>query len=261
MVDSFDALVAFDGPSIQFESFRDLFGSLLVSDQGRVGRYQRELAVAVHAARHLDPEFIRVESFCEGAGARLSIAGNQMQVEALRERPWASQGITTQVHIRRPSNLLMAVLRKARDRPTREEELLSSHCRYARMSVNLNDRSLNVTRLGPWSVGATINRPTLQGGAPAPQLRLMRHLELTVDEPISGYLGLGKGPGGFLLVVDDVSHQLPLDLGFPEARAIIYAPELSKDLSQSQIRRDPSFEHLVGRVKAMVTRLWTAFRE
>lgn len=255
MTDSFDTVVSFDGRALPFESFRDLFGSLLVSDQGRTGRHLRELAVAVHGARHLEPEFIRVESFGETQGARLFISGNQMTVEHLGDRPWSSAAYTVQVHVRHRRRLLSAVLRKLRDKPTPEESLLQGRCRFARMTVRLNGHTLNATRLGPWSVAATINRPSLPGGAPAPQLRATRHVELSTDEPISGYVGLGKGSGGCLFIVDDVTHQLPVELGFADARAVVHAPQLSKDLSQSQLRRDQAFERTVECVKSLVLRL------
>ena len=238
-----ETIVEFDGQAFRFADFKDLFGAFLTPARTAV----HELAMGVHGARGLDPEYIKVDSWGQGAGARLEVRGNTMEVEPLQESPFADAANRTVFKVYERAGLwvsLRLTVSQLRGHRSPVEEILAASARYAETAVRIRNQPLNVSRLGNWPAVMRINP---QGPPRNPELNprkssFQRSKNLKV--PFSGYLGFGDGPGGALVVVSGVLFQPVLATGYSTARLIVYAPYLNKDLSQSQLLQDSELDGL-----------------
>lgn len=247
--DGLETTVKFDGQAFRFADFKDLFGAFLTPPSHDLFRVAvRELAMGVHGARALEPEFITVESWGQGAGARLQIHGNTMEVEPLQESPFGDAGNHTVFTVRERQGLwatLRLTIAQLRGHRSAAEEILTAAGRYSETTVRVRNQAINVARLGNWPAVMRVNP---QGPPRSPELNprkstFQRAKNLRV--PFAGYLGFGDGPGGSLIVVSGVLFQPVLATGYSTARIIIYAPHLQKDLSQTQLLQDAELEKVV----------------
>jgi len=247
-----DTTVKFDGRAFRFDDFKDLFGAFLTPpthDPNRVA--VRELAMGVHGARALEPEFITVESWGEGTGARLHIKGNTMEVEPLKESPFGDLASHTIFVVRERQNMwatLRLTIAQLRGQRGAAEEILMGAGRYAETSIRVRNQAVNIARLGNWPAVMRVNP---QGPPRSPELNPRKstfHRTQELKVPFAGYLGFGDGAGGSLVIVFGVLFQPVLATGYSTARIIVYAPYLNKDLSQTQLLQDAELEKLTDQL-------------
>lgn len=238
-----ETIIEFDGQPFRFEDFKDLFGAFLTPGRTAV----HELAMGVHGARGLSPEYIKVDSWGRGEGARLEVRGNTMEVEPLQQSPFSDAANRTVFKVYERQGVWASVrlmISQLRGHRTPVEEILASSARYAETAVRIRNQVLNVSRLGNWPAVLRVNP---QGPPRHPELNprkssFQRSKNLKV--PFSGYLGFGDGPGGALVVVSGVLFQPVLATGYSTARLVVYAPYLNKDLSQAHLLQDAELDGL-----------------
>lgn len=159
-------------------------------------------------------------------GARFRMVGGQLRViPLLQEGPVKTRIVLTPT---RPwENRLFGAARwLAGVGPAADPaaEILKAYTRYSPMPVRLNGCQLNLERQGHWKLLGVLNRPPLQ----LRPLTAMRQIALERDVPFAGYLGLGVGGGGGLVIVDGLLYPFELP---GELRAILWHSGLQRDLS------------------------------
>ncbi len=249
-------LVQYDGDVLTFDQAKDLFGNLLVGNVGS-GPRLRELAIALQGARSLDLLGFRVESWDGREGVKLLLHEETMTVEPLKECPWGHdpnfKGTRCTVNDSAPL-LVRFVSFFSRDGGAQEVTLLKRQARYAPALIYANGSLLNSNRLGPWLAAAEVTSKSLK--IPEFKIHSPKLLKFGPKAKWGGYIGFGEGPGGWLVVLNGLTFQLPADPNnYPTSRAVIYVGDLEKDLSNNGILQNNRFEKLKASVNKQLDKL------
>ncbi len=133
-----------------------------------------------------------------------------------------------------------------------EEDALKRHCNLLGLPASLNGQPLVRPLLLGNHQGAGLWLPD-QTNVPLPFQSLNLPHE-TRRRAILMARG-GRLPPFVVLVVQGVSFRLPPDSVHAHCRAIVYADDLRKDLSQASLRRDDTFIELVSELRELFQRL------
>ena len=187
------------------------------------------LQLALATAGRLSDTDVYGENWDGRTGLRFRVVQGQLRVLPLEiGGPTRTRLVLTSMH---PwvNRLAGAVRWLAGVGPASEPaaELLKAYARYCPLPVRLNGRQLNLERQGHWKWLGVLNRPPLQL-RPLTALRQTAHSH---EVPFAGYLGLGVGGGGALVIVDGLLYPLEIPELGPEFRAILWHPGLQRDLS------------------------------
>lgn len=180
------------------------------------------------------------------SGSALRVDPGQIRITPLDHPPWDPPLVMTRLIFTPPNPLEKRLLGVARwmagmgpeSDPT--AELLKAYSRYSPVPIRLHGRQINLERQGHWKLLAVLNRPPL----PLRPLTALRQLELQKDLPFAGYLGLGVGGGGVLLVVDGLLYPLELPHAPEDFRAILWHSGLQRDLSMLKLRENEELQNL-----------------
>lgn len=169
------------------------------------------------------------ESWDGHTGSRFRLVRGQLEVTALAQASSVRTRLVLTPTRALESRLLDAVRWVAGVGPARDpaEQLLRSYARYCPVPIRVNGRQFNLERQGHWKLLAVLNDPPLQ----LRPLGCLRQTRLVRDVPFAGYLGLGMGGGGALVIVDGLLYPLELPGAPADFRAILWHPDLQRDLS------------------------------
>lgn len=235
-----DFKLTHNGEALKAEDLECL--GLLAVDRNGLGTRATmlsELSVGLHVAQALKPKWITVSS----GGYRWKISPDGESLEPHEE----SAGKTT-IHVKEAISLRSFF--KGR---SVEAALLIDRCSYAPIQMTLNKENLRrdwVPR------GTLIGEWLALDGLPDPS-RFKSSFELPpLESSHAEYGGLvyldrkaREAQTAITVVLNGVSFQQTVDIGWPGSGAIIFCSHLSKDLSQSALVRDEAFLGLVGFVK------------
>lgn len=205
----------------------------------------RELSIALSGAQALKPKWITIES----GGQRLSLRDGQSSLESIPE-----VSSLTKIHVK--ESLSIKDFFKGR---SEEARLLTSRCSYAPVTMTLNKDNLRRSWLPQQGLIAEL-LPT--DGLPELD-RIKQGFELPILESesreIAGLIYFersGARPATELTVVlNGVSFQAPMDLGWPGSGAVIFCSHLHKDISQSGLVEDGAFLNLAKFIKQRLENL------
>lgn len=215
------------------------------------------LLVALTTATRLAGREWFGETWDGRAGSQFSMKTGQLQVLPLTQSPWRPGSARTRLALTLPypwEDRLMGTARwLAGVGPASDPaaEVLKTYSRYCPVPLQLNSRQLNLERQGHWQQLVVLNRPPLQ----LRPLTAFRQTTLERDVPFAGYLGLGVGGGGMLVIVDGLLYTLKLPDAPPEFRAILWHSGLQRDLSLLQL---VSNDELV-KFRQQLSEIWTEF--
>lgn len=203
--------------------------------------------LAVQAAAGLTGFNLVATTWTGQGGARIVMAGGRPQLSALEERPWPEERKRTRLVL---SPWLATGLKLDRflrslagwpPAPDPALELLKAYCCYSPVPIHSSSRELTLTRQGRWRTLGVVNGQKL--ARRLPPLSVQRELPLADPElPFAGYLGMGPGGGGVLVVVDGLLYPLPLEAPHPDFRAILWHSGLPRDLSLLKLVEGPALE-------------------
>lgn len=231
--DADDCVVRFDGPPMPPEQMQDLFSYLLADlDDERA----RELALAYYTAAALRPSRLQLDS----GGYRLRVNGAEVEVV-----PSDREATLNELAVR--ERVSWKVVRQMVTRQTPEAEILTRACRQA--PVWLNGTCL----AEPWEPSAVVTV-----GAGSIQME-STGLHLTAEPP-EGCRGAAvalwadgppEGVVKFLRYGVQVSEK-QLDLGGHRVMALLDAPALRLNVSQSDVLEDARYEELIEYLRGLV---------
>ena len=171
------------------------------------------------------------------AGCRFRVSQGQIHKVSLSQPPWHGGAPKTRLVLSAAhpwENRLAGAFRwLAGVGPARDlaGDLLKAYASYSPLPIRLNARQINLERQGHWRWLGTLNRPPLQ----LRPITALRHATLEREVPFSGYVGLGVGGGGVLVVVDGLLYSLEVPELPSEFRAILWHCGLQRDLSLLQL--------------------------
>ncbi len=243
----------FDGLAFTPEELEGMFSALLISSTVLGRRRVAELAVGINAALALSPREIKLDSH-DGERRVLALFTARKQKVEVSDPPESTQPWTTITVQHAP---MRALWRKTqRDAP--EVQALHARCRLAHLELSINDTPLPRT-IG-WETSRCLVASYLKAGEPR------AGCEITLGKLRSRLSRLGDTRGPYAAVVSlggdaaqevvFVHHGLlfrrpDLSLG-PGARAVVWAPELKRDLSQSGVIEDETFHLLLEQLQLEV---------
>ncbi|MCW5872315.1 MAG: hypothetical protein KIS61_34005, partial [Candidatus Eremiobacteraeota bacterium] len=218
---------------------------------GAVSSYLHAALAAAGRLAHTD---VFGESRDGQAGFRFRLAGTQLLISPLPEQQHSvrTRLILTPLHPWE-NRLFGAVRWLAGLGPAADPaaELLKAYSRYSSVPIRLNSRQLNLEWQGHWKLLGVLNRPPLQL---RPQTAL-RQVTVCREVPFAGYLGLGVGGGGALVIVDGLLYPLDLPGASPEFRAILWHSALQRDLSMLRLVENQELERFRQTVVEILTGL------
>jgi hypothetical protein len=244
-----------DGVPPTFKELGELFSA--VADAGG-GIPNRELAIGLHGARATSPRSISLAAWNEPEGALLNLVPQYLEVAPLRASPFGTSRVRARLCIReRPDRFSFGRLlgRLTRARPPLLDAVIAE-CGLAPLAIQINGESINRTlALGTCTSVRLVDPIEAGPGLPAADLGRVRFIGPSPDRSRqsgagwSGILTLGQtsGWGHHLhLVVNGLSFCLEgAEVGYPEARGLIFAPGLRKDLSQSNLVEGLEYQALL----------------
>lgn len=241
-----------DGAGYTFEQLSEIFSSNFVqNDLAR--RSLQELAIGLFGTRKLAVKQMALESWNGSTGARMTILDGKLEIAKLATHPFEDQPLATRLTLREKTTLLDAAygllgkVRKARP-VTQETDYIQQFCCYSPVHISLN--------------GEPVSQP-VPAGAAAVALEYIgpggRRFELAgaLSEKV---VETREGPHAAILILE--SRRLPGDPltvvvngvnfietenkpAYSNARVVIEADHLRKDLSQSRLLRNQAFEEVL----------------
>lgn len=243
----------FNGAPFTPEELEGMFSALLISTSVIGRRRVAELAVGINAALALSPRQIVLESLDEERLVLATFTPRKQKVEVSQ----APEGSTPWTRISVQHAGIRALWRKTqRDAP--EVQALHARCRLSRLELSLNDVPLPSTvgwESQPCLVASYLRAGEHRPGCEATLGKLKARasqLDATAG-PYAAVLSLGgDAPQEVVFVHHGLSFRRPdLSLG-PGTRAVVWAPELKRDLSQTQIIADENFELILEQLRLKV---------
>lgn len=215
-------------------------------------QWQKELATAINGALGLAPLILKLETWDHERkqGYTWQISDDSEQLEVLAS-PWLAgvQGTRVTVVLRPPNARGFNMARFSK--PVRSE--LGARCSMAPVDIRMRGRnqgkgfafSGKPIAHEMWSCTDPSLAHFLTELEPRKSGVWREHQH---DEPFSAYLALeARKEPEVTFVVNGVAHALPKgqEIKVPLLRAVITAPYLKKDLSQSKLRNDRSMQSLI----------------
>lgn len=236
----------FDGQSFTPEELEGMFSALLVTSSVLGRRRIAELAVGINAALALSPREIVLESVDSERALRAVFTARKQSVEIGPPPESAPHLHRIEVH----HAGIRALWRKTR-RDAPEVQALQARCRLANLELKINDTPL--PRLVGWEGHPCLIASYLKAGEPRPGCELtlgkLNARILRTDEtrgPYSAVVSVGgEAPEELVVVNHGLTFRRPGRYLGPGVRAVIWAPELKRDLSQTNLIEDESFELIV----------------
>ncbi|GMU55375.1 MAG: hypothetical protein AMXMBFR33_45210 [Candidatus Xenobia bacterium] len=250
----------FDGTPFTVEELEGMFSVLLVGSSPVAQRRVAELAVGINAALSLSPRQVSLVSVHPDQVVKATFTARKQQVETTpppeKAQPW------TRIEVQHAG--MRALWRKTqRDAP----EVLALHqrCRLANLELTVNDLSFP-PQVG-WESHSCLVASYLRAGEARKGCEItIGKLSSRVDPPrtdvtagpYSAVVTLGgEAPQELVFVHHGLIFRRPdLSLG-PGTRAAIWAPELRRNLSHTELVQDESFELIVEQLKLEIFRMLT----
>lgn len=249
----------FNGAPFTAEELEGMFSALLISSSVIGRRRVAELAVGINAALALSPRQILLESLDEERVVLATFTPRKQKVE-VGEAP---EGASPWTRISVQHAGIRALWRKTqRDAP--EVQALHARCRLARLELRLNDQPLPATvgwESQPCLVASYMRAGEHRHGCEPTLGKLNARIPMldTTGGPYAAVLSLGgEATQELVFVQHGLSFRRPdLSLG-PGTRAVVWAPELKRDLSQTHLIADEAFELILDQLRLKVFSLLNA---
>lgn len=239
----------FDGAAFSPEELEGMFSALLISSSVVGRRRIAELAVGINAALALSPREIKLDSWDHQRRVQALFTPRKQKVE-VGEAPGTAPWTTISVQ----HAGIRALWRKTqRDAP--EVQALHNRCRLAPLELTINDKLL--PRVVGWEKQPCLVASYLKAGEPRPGCgitlgKLKARVTRTSETrgPYSAVVSLGSDASEEVVFVHHgLAFRRPdLSLG-PGTRAVVWAPELKRDLSQTNIIEDETFEIMLEQLR------------
>lgn len=229
-IDTDDLRIESDARPFAHDELVDLHNVLLGEAVPAPGL--RELALGLNAALALNPRWLRLESATPEGGTRLiQRPGEPDRTEPV---PAGEPGVRLHVKERFRPGLLARFFRVGSD-VLREQVLLRTHCRHARVVIELGGQRLPLE---------------------PPAESVGRWYDVVVGERVMGRVGLSSegGPGRIELVRHQIwmsAHELADEAG-SGVRAVLDVSDLRTDVSMAEVVRDDAYEALVDAMQRVV---------
>lgn len=245
----------FDGEPLPDEAFQNLPNQILNPTEIRL----QELAVALNAAKSLDPRNLFLLSWDGEQGTRFDALTNQ--VESLQEPPEGISGPATRITVelgRREMALRYLTSERVERTALRRAELAPSLVRFNGANISREigfSESLACLHLTP-------AEPSLRLRAPSQGFQM----EATTQNGLEGVLTLEHPMNvkGLTLLCRGVSFEMAQEFSLPFVNAVVAAPGLSKNVSHSDIVRNSAYQELVADLNLRMDQLllaWLASEE
>lgn len=230
-----------NGASIPHAHLLCLFSSLLVSGPEPALAPVQELAYGLNALLGLSPRRVRVT--CSGPEELAVLELTPQQLVVKKSLPFETYGNVrrTTVEVEGLWKGVHLLRRGLGQRP--EIEVLRERCRFAAVPITCSGQPLDFKEELPEaiSVARLGSPPPLPGDWPAAQVAL--------ESDVSAWVGLCPGnPAGLTIVIHGVSFRVAEDLVPVGLHAVLYAPNLRKDLSRAAIVQDGAYQHAVDQI-------------
>ena len=240
-VDADDCWIRFDARPPGPAELAGLFDNLFRSARDPASRALRALAIGLNSALALDPAWIRLDSQDGAEGWSLFVEAAGQRVEAWPGAPGRASGVHIHVRQRHSWRVLGRFLRGfVALHP--EARVAHEHCRWCPVPVRVNGKVANAGFLGGMAdVGEALLRREIEG---------------------KGYRALVALPtrpeqrSSLEIVVDGVSLETrTLDLGPLSVRGVVFASELTCNISQSGVVLDEAWRSLLHDLRRRLRRL------
>lgn len=235
--------LTYDGEGLTADQLANLYSALLV---GRAAGHLRELAVAVNAARALEPSVLAFAT--PGFSADFT-------VDPPRVEP--GDGAGNRLTLVRPVRRALFGL-WSREDPLPEIEALKTRCRHCPIPMRLNGEDVPLPVGDP---GAVIAHHLYHPDAALAVSELTAGQRYSRPSPgrFSALLTLGSGEG-LEVVLSGVSYFEELPWPVPGLKIVVADPALKTDLSRARVVRDEAFnqlaDHLWDEYEDMLVQLY-----
>lgn len=236
----------------------DLSGLAVDLESSSQARSYLELALTT-AARI--PEAIVSGASWDGEkGWQFGLQRGQLSITPLSQAPWPNSTPQTRLGLQPPHPWLASLSGAVRwlaglgPSPDRATQLLKAYARYSPLPIRLQGTQINLQRQGSWKLLALLNHPPLQ----LRPLGSLIQVSLQKDVSFSGYLGLGVGGGGALVVVDGLLYPLEIPEFPPDFRAVLWHKGLQRDLSLLKLVENQQLQQLRQELKELLQAITTS---